>query len=177
MTKIKSELLNAAIAYNADLELDPQYLGEYPMFRTPYTQHIRVVKRFQKPTATKQEFKEECNVNKIVANFLRTGNMELINKSKGQFLDLTQLPVSFHEALNLVSDATQAFMLLPSELREKYGNDVSSFLAAAYENPDEVFSAPPRPADPNNLPAPPQVPPAAPMPSTELKTPLPPSAT
>lgn len=110
-----------------------------PKFRTPYTEHLRVPKMFARPSRTKQEFKEECDPNRIVQNFMRTGNLELIQKSKGQYLDLTQLPVTYHEALQLVVDSTNAFQTLPANIRDMFGNDVNAFMLATQDDPEGVY--------------------------------------
>lgn len=117
-------------------------------FRTAYDKdtHIRIVQEFAKPERTKPEFKDSCDVNKIVNQFMRTGNADLLNQAKGMYLDLSTLPDNYQDALNLVIRARDAFDTLPAEVRAGFNNDVSAFLAAAHENPDAVFGAP-KPTD------------------------------
>lgn len=130
-------------------------------FRTPYDgHHLRVVNEFKNPSRTKQEFRDECDPNHIVAAFTRTGNLDLINKSKGMFLDLTELPVSYQESLNLVIRAREAFDALPAARRAEFDNDVNQFLQTAYHDPDTAF----RSIDPTYPPA--QEPVQAPVPSS-----------
>lgn len=121
-------------------------------FRTPYDgNHLRVVQEFTQPSRTKQEFKEQCDINNIVQNFLRTGELpNAYDAAKAKFLNMADLPVSYHEALNLVIDATAAFDELPASARARYDNDVQKFLAAVHKDPDSVF------IDPNSVSEPPK---------------------
>lgn len=91
------------------------------------------------PSLTKQEFKSQCDPNVIVAHFTRTGRLEGFREAHGQYLDLTQLPGSYQESLNLVLTARSTFSSLPADVRARFGNDVSVFLAAAASNPEGVF--------------------------------------
>lgn len=111
-----------------------------PRFRTAYDHgSIRVASVCHLPSRTKQEFKDQCDVNKIVANFMKTGNMDLLNQAKREYLDLTEVPTTYHEAMNLITHCNHVFSLLPASERDKYGNDVNRFLEAAYHDPEAVF--------------------------------------
>lgn len=141
MTK-KTLLDGPTVPAATQQEVETQEVETLARFRTPYTPQLRIVQEFKQPSRTKQEFKDECDVNIIVANFLRTGRLEDIQKAKGQFLDITALPVSYHEALNLVISAQAAFDALPASARARHDNDVNNFLKAAYEDPEGVFRDP-----------------------------------
>lgn len=157
--------------------------GEIPKhfsrFRTAYDHgNIRVPVIFKNPSRTKQEFKEQCDVNRIVENFTRTGQLTNYQEAQAKFLDLASLPVSYHDALNLVLSARDAFAELPAAARAEYGNDVNIFLQEAYHNPDEVFKPRPAPLDTGNPSlsttpplAPVQGTPASPEPQTAPLTP------
>ncbi|AZL82850.1 internal scaffolding protein [Apis mellifera associated microvirus 9] len=114
---------------------------EYPRFRSAYD-HLRDVS-YASPVGelsrTKQEFADSVDVNKIVAHFTRTGRLENVRTANAKFADMSQLPGSYHESLNLVVAAREAFDALPSDIRRHFGNDVQEFLRAAHDNPDAVF--------------------------------------
>lgn len=117
--------------------------GEVRFFRTPYsfTRRQSVPKLFEKPSRTKQSFRDECDINKIMERFMKTGNIDLVNQAKGQFADLSLFPETYHESLNIVTQATQSFSLFPAEFRERFGNDVHIFLDALNTHGDALFRA------------------------------------
>jgi len=141
-------------------EISTSQFGDLSRFRSAYDHgSVRVHKTFEKPSRTKQEFKEQCDVNNIVANFTKTGRLDGYDAAQAKFLNLAALPVSYHDALNLVISAREAFADLPADARSAYGNDVNQFLQAAYENPEAVFAPPPNLKD-----VPPHVPATTPAP-------------
>lgn len=88
---------------------------------------------------TKDGFKDDCDVNKIWANFVRTGRLDQLQKAKGFYADLTGVPTSYQESLNLVLRTRDMFDQLPSDIRNIFGNDVQAFMEAAQNNPDGLF--------------------------------------
>lgn len=77
-------------------------------------------------TRTQQQFKDECDINTIVKRFGVTGVVpgSLRMATYGDFTDVDD----FHTALNAVRSASEAFMALPSELRDRFGNDPQRFV-------------------------------------------------
>lgn len=79
-----------------------------------------------------QHFKDETDINRIVKQFVATG---MVNASTRQALD----PQTFYDvmdyqsALEAVRAADEVFMQLPAELRERFGNDASSFVDFALD--------------------------------------------
>lgn len=72
-----------------------------------------------------QQFKDECDINTIVARFGLTGRMpEGIPGSYGDFTEV----VDFQTAMLAVREADEAFMSLPSDVRKRFHN-----------NPQEMF--------------------------------------
>lgn len=80
---------------------------------------------------TKQSFKKECDINHIMAQYLKTGNINHLAKYNGQYMDCTSM--TFQEALNTVIKAQEVFDELPSELRERFGHDPGKFLDFVHE--------------------------------------------
>lgn len=76
---------------------------------------------------TQQEFKEECDVNNILKRYKQTGNLELLNRTNGKFLDVSDSG-TYQEAMNIVVQAQQTFDQLPSDLRKKLANDPTRLL-------------------------------------------------
>lgn len=78
------------------------------------------------PSRTKQEFKEECDINYIVEQFGVTGHMPIttVQPLVGDFSNISD----YHEAVNTVKASNENFMRLPSAIREKFNNDPSQFV-------------------------------------------------
>lgn len=141
------------------------------VFRTPYfNKPPRDILTFDpEGKRTKDEFKDDCDVNKIWANYVRTGRLDQLQKAKGHYSDLTAVPTSYQESLNLVVQTREMFDELPSDIRNAFANDVQLFMEAAAENPDGLFelletiqpidgkpATPVAPAKPQAPPAPPE---------------------
>nr|QJB19063.1 MAG: internal scaffolding protein [Microvirus sp.] len=78
-------------------------------------------------TLTQQQFAAECDINTIVNNFLKSGEMP-DDVAKPQFGDFTQHPKDYHEALNLVLAAQEAFDALPAKIRTRFNNDAGEYV-------------------------------------------------
>jgi len=80
---------------------------------------------------TKQEFKDQCDINLIMARYQRTGQLPASAMSAAmRYGDFSQIP-SFHEMHDRVMAATDLFNQLPARVRKQYGNDPGAFLAAS----------------------------------------------
>lgn len=77
---------------------------------------------------TAQEFKDECDINKIVAKYDKTGVLTHVNALQASFGDFSGVP-TYQEALTLVTEAQAAFMELPAEIRKRFDNDPAQLLA------------------------------------------------
>lgn len=90
-------------------------------------------------TRTKQQFKDECNINNIMKKFERTGELPNMIKAEPQYGDFST-PMEFQEAMNTVNHATEQFENLSAKVRERFGNDPAKFLEFATngENAEEM---------------------------------------
>jgi len=95
--------------------------------RSAYKPHDRVVKEFHLPSRTQQSFKDETNINTIMAKYQKTGLIDHVNEH-GPTYGEQPMAVDFHEAMNLVADANTMFAELPSSVRANFDNDPSAFL-------------------------------------------------
>ena len=95
-----------------------------------------VRKTFTKPSLTKQAFRDESNVNNIMAKYLQTGLLDHVNQHQGSYADFINAP-DYHTAMNRITAADQAFQSMPSDIRKKFSNSPSEFLEFA-QNPDNV---------------------------------------
>lgn len=84
---------------------------------------------FSGVSRTKQSFKNECDVNRIVARFADTGILTHTNSRNPQYGFASAQ--SFTEAAYLVAEARDNFMQLPANIRSAFNNDPAEFLDAA----------------------------------------------
>lgn len=67
------------------------------------------------PSATKQEFKDDCDINKIMARYQRTGALTHFAKYAGSYGDFTACDLQ--QAHSLMQRAREMFDALPSSIR------------------------------------------------------------
>lgn len=82
---------------------------------------------FTEPTRTQQHQKDAVDINNIMKRYVKTGIIDHVNKYQGQYGDIPAL--SYHEAMNQVIRADEMFLDLPSQVRKRFDNDPSQFLA------------------------------------------------
>ncbi|AXH77072.1 MAG: internal scaffolding protein [Microviridae sp.] len=75
---------------------------------------------------TKQEFKEECDINVLMSKYMTTGELPFINERMPMYEDVTGY--DFQEAMQFVASAQSLFQEMPSELRSRFHNDPAEFL-------------------------------------------------
>lgn len=89
---------------------------------------IKVSQETVGSSRTKQSFKDECCVHKIMDKHKRTGIMK-VNKfyERPQYGDFSN-PVEYQEAQNIIIAAHDQFDMLPASIRKKFDNDPATFL-------------------------------------------------
>lgn len=73
-----------------------------------------------------QQFKEECDINTIVRRFGLTGELpkDVAMPESGDFTDV----VDYKTAMDMIRKADEAFMQMPSAVRDRFQNDPQRFL-------------------------------------------------
>ena len=95
---------------------------------------------FSEPTATQQQFKDECDVNFILRRFADTGVLTHVSDSQPLFDDCSEF--DYLHAMNTVVRAQEDFNALPSAVRKRFNNspaELFSFLSQE-ENHDEAVA-------------------------------------
>jgi len=91
----------------------------------------RVAKEFFKPSLTKQSFRDECDINKIMQRFKKTMNADFLTRfagyTSGEFGDFSNVG-DYRSAIDQVTKANEVFMNLPAKVRSRFRNDAASFL-------------------------------------------------
>lgn len=93
------------------------------------------------PTRTKQSFKDECDINVIMAKMATTGVLPELIKENPQYGDFSEAP-DYLMAQTIVLKANEQFDALPSKVRNRFHNEPSEFLAFASDasNAKEMVS-------------------------------------
>lgn len=92
-----------------------------------------------------QHFKDDADVNTIMARYSRTGllvdPLSVNTSRKPQFGDFSTV-CDFHQAQNIIAESYEMFDALPSNIRKRFNNDPSELLAFIEDekNHDEAVS-------------------------------------
>lgn len=78
------------------------------------------------PSLTHQSFKDECDINLIVARAAQTGFTPMRSQPLIQG-DFSEVP-DYQTAMNTVVRAREAFDALPAKVRDRFNNDPSQLL-------------------------------------------------
>jgi len=98
------------------------------LIRTAYSEPVRVQYDDDTPSMTIQSAKDECDINKILAKYLRTRLLDHVRENQGQYGDFTSVQ-DYHASVQQVREADEMFNSLPSDLRKRFSNDPGSFLS------------------------------------------------
>ena len=103
---------------------------------------------------TKQSFKDETDVNNIIAKHARMGTLSHLEQFGGQYGDFGDF--DFQEAQNQIARANSMFEQLPSAVRNQFSNDPARFLEYVNdpENADNLHEKLPELAQPRTRPLP-----------------------
>lgn len=132
--------------------------------RTPYNYSIELASlesglACPEPTMAQQQFKDECDINLIAERFGLTGLLPQ-GAVMPTFQDFDGV-FDYQTAMNAVLAADAAFMGLPANVRERFGNDPQAFVEFCSDSRNREEAAKlglvPRPPEP-----PPSVPSAGP---------------
>lgn len=77
-----------------------------------------------------QSHKESCSIKAILRRY-KEGDYEALNKRQGLYLDITNMPKTMAEMLNLTLKAEREFESLPVDVRAKFGHSFTNWLATA----------------------------------------------
>lgn len=98
-------------------------------FNTRFNRAPSMGVRFDKPSLVQPQFKQSCDINCMIKRALG-GDMSVF-RSCGHIVDASDAPDSYHDAMNIVARADQAWESLPDAVKRAYGN--SANFIQAYE--------------------------------------------
>jgi len=83
---------------------------------------IRVSTLNLEPDMAQQQFKDECDINEIIAKAERTGQITHLNSNPGRYAELGEAKDLLDAKLRVIRAET-AFMALPANVRARFGHD------------------------------------------------------
>lgn len=137
--------------------------------RKPFQSSERVSIDTGSDTLVEQSHKDPCDINLIMKQYQRTGIINHLRDYGDSYESVDA--ITFHEAMNVVTNANMMFDALPSNLRKRFDNDPAQFLdfvndEANYDEMVDLGLAQRRPVPaPDPDPAPDPVPDPVPDPS------------
>lgn len=91
----------------------------------------KVQKVFNKPSRTKQCFRDECDINIIMKRFKNTMGVDYLNRYQGyltgEFGDFSNVQ-DYRSAIEQIDQARGVFDALPAKVRSRFRNDPAEFL-------------------------------------------------
>lgn len=108
---------------------------------THYGKHKRLQFNTTGPSLTHQSMQAECDINKIMLRWQKTGVIEHQNKFEGRYENFLDTPQDYQESMNAVLAADEMFQTLPSSIRRRFHNDPGTFLdfVGNPENAEEMI--------------------------------------
>lgn len=97
-------------------------------FYTRFNRPPQVGLEFTEPSMTEQHFKDECDINTIVARYQETGVLPQGDRQP-LFGDFAEFPQDLQSSQAYFDDAQERFMQLPAALRKEFDNDPVKLLA------------------------------------------------
>lgn len=78
---------------------------------------------------TQQQFKDECDINRIMDRYLRTGVLSdpLSLRGPGTYADFTEMG-DYMANMNKVVEAREMFESLPAKVRERFANNPANMI-------------------------------------------------
>lgn len=80
------------------------------------------------PSRTQQQFKDECDVNNILLNYVNTGVLTHTSDQVPVFGDFSEMPSDYGEALALIKKSEDQFASLPAAVRDRFDNQPLSLV-------------------------------------------------
>lgn len=133
-----------------------------PFLRTQYNYDMNAAGdesalKCQDLSLAKQSFAEECDINTIVKRFGLTGKLpeNIRMPTYGDFSGVK----NFHDAMNAIAQANEAFDAMPAHVRTRFDNDAGKFVDFCNDenNREEAVKlglVPPKPIQTDPAPAP-----------------------
>ncbi len=109
------------------------------LYQSHNTPRQRVKISFGKKSKTKQSFKDECDINKIIARHSKTGAISHLNKNNPGYGYATGQ--DFATAMRTVTDAQNQFNNLSEEIQTRFAGDPGQLLDFVHDPENKAEGA------------------------------------
>lgn len=75
-----------------------------------------------------QSHADSVDIHKILERCALLDDFTILNRVPAEFMDVTSMPSSLAEAYSQIRDAENFFDLMPTDIKEKYNNNIIEFL-------------------------------------------------
>jgi hypothetical protein len=82
---------------------------------------------FDKPSRTKQSFKDQCDVNKLMARYVRTGTIAQVMSATPRYEDFSNVD-DYKTAMDMLRETERNFNQLSPEIRDEFDNNPQELL-------------------------------------------------
>lgn len=110
------------------------------IIRRRYQEHKSEAQNTTGESLTQQQFKQECDVNHILAKYRKTNMITHLNKHQGQYGDFATAE-DYQETLHRVMQAQDSFQQIPADVRARFNNDPArliDFLSKPENNEEAI---------------------------------------
>lgn len=125
------------------------YILHFPY--NSFNRRMSVGIQFGDETGAKQSFKDECDINKILDRYHKTGVIDFVNRNEARYGEASS--IDFQTSMQIVADGNSMFEEMPAHLRKRFNNDPYEFLRFIEndQNRDEAIKLgliqPPEPSE------------------------------
>lgn len=88
-----------------------------------------VLDRIEDTDEVIQSFAQSTQIDNIIAR-IQAGQVDLLNKKEGFFMDTVGMPSTYADVLNLVIQGQQVFEKLPVDVKQRFDNDFNKWFIA-----------------------------------------------
>lgn len=103
--------------------------------RTRFSSRVDDGIQFIEPSLTQQHFKDECDITYVLNRCMQNG---FPPAPEAIFEDVSDIPTNFEEVSAIFEDASARFALLPSSIRDMYGNNMRAFYSDVSAHPERL---------------------------------------
>lgn len=118
--------MSISLTQNTSIKFHPKS-DEITQAIGPYAKKLRVSLTFDPDLdVTDQSQAPECDINNIMARYMKTGLFDFVSQHQPQYGDFTGL--EFGQMQDQIVQAKNMFADLPAKLRDRFSNDPAKFL-------------------------------------------------
>lgn len=108
-------------------------------FKTIYNYKQKDGVKNNTPSMTQQQYREECDINRIMDRYLRTGVLSdpLENRGTPKYGDYAELG-DYMDHMNKVVEANEMFESLPASIRKRFNNNPGELIEFVMDDKNRV---------------------------------------